>query len=224
MEPFVFPTWVNQFVKLVGVGLAVGLIYGVSVYVYGTAPTTLNTGYSPEQPIPFSHKVHAGDLKIDCRYCHNTIEQASHAAIPTTNTCANCHAPEQSGLSTIHSTSQKLFPVRHSFATDEPIQWKRVHDLSDHVYFDHASHVNRGVSCVECHGRVDKMEQVWQDKSLSMSFCLDCHRNPEPRLRPKEFITDLAWQRPDDVDAHVAAMRAEYGEIHASTSCSTCHR
>ncbi len=224
MEPFVFPTWVNPFIKLAGLGGAIAVAYGVTVYVYGTLPSTLNTRYSPEQPVPFSHKLHAGDLKLDCRYCHNTIEQASHAAIPPTNTCANCHAPEQSGKSTIHAESQKLFPVRHSYVTGEPIQWRRVHDLADFVYFDHASHVNRGVSCVECHGRVDKMEQVWQDKTLSMAFCLDCHRDPEPRLRPRSEITNLAWQRPDDLEAHRAAILKEYGEIKTSTSCSTCHR
>lgn len=224
MEPFVFPTWVNQFVKLAGAGAALALAYGVTVYVYGTMPTTLNTGYSPEQPVPFSHKLHAGELKMDCRYCHNTIEVASHAAIPPTNTCANCHAPSATGKSTIHVDSRRLLPVRKSFATGEPIQWERVHDLSDHVYFDHASHVNRGVSCVECHGRVDKMEQVWQDKPLSMSYCLDCHRNPEPRLRPRSEITNLEWKRTDDIEAHLAAIKAEYGDIKASTACSTCHR
>jgi menaquinone reductase, multiheme cytochrome c subunit len=224
VEPFVFPTWVNQFVKLAGAGAALAVAYGATVYVYGTLPSTLNTGYSPEQPVPFSHKVHAGDLKMDCRYCHNTIEVARHAAVPPTNTCANCHAPSETGKSTIHVDSRKLLPVRKSYNTGQPIQWERVHDLADYVYFDHASHVNRGVSCVECHGRVDKMERVWQDKPLSMAYCLDCHRDPEPRLRPRSEITNLEWKRPEDLEAHLAAIKAEYGDIKASTACSTCHR
>lgn len=228
VDRFVFPSWTNRLVMLAGAGLGVAILYGALVYAYGTLPSTLNVGYSPQQPVPFSHKLHAGELKMDCRYCHSTVEKAGHAAVPATSTCIVCHSGKdvegQTPYTAIHSESPRLLPVRRSYSTGEPVDWERVHDLADYVYFDHSIHVNRGVSCVECHGRIDKMEQVWQDKTLSMSFCLDCHRNPEPRLRPKEFITQLDWERPGDLESHLEQIHREYGEINASTTCSTCHR
>ncbi len=236
MDRFYFPSWVNRLVILLGLGAGALVVYGGLVYAYGTLPSTLNIGYSPEQPVPFSHALHAGQLKMDCRYCHSTVEKAGHAAVPATSTCINCHsgadANGQTQYTAVHPVSPKLLPVRESYRTGEPVHWQRVHDLADYVYFNHAAHVNRGVSCVECHGRVDRMEQVWQDKSLSMSFCLDCHRNPVPRMRPKSEITNLAWIGPDlnDPEAmkqHAEKMQQEYGlpeDFTASTNCSTCHR
>ena len=233
MDRFYFPSWVNRLIILLGLGAGAGVVYGGLVYTYGTLPSTLNIGYSPEQPVPFSHKLHAGELKMDCRYCHSTVDNAGFAAGPATSTCINCHsgadASGQTKYASVHATSLNLFPVRESYRTGNPVDWERIHDLADYVYFNHAAHVNRGVSCVECHGRVDRMRQVWQDKSLSMSFCLDCHRNPEPRLRPKSEITNLAWVGPDLEDeaamkAHLEMIQQEYGDIHASTNCSTCHR
>jgi hypothetical protein len=244
VDRFYFPTWVNQFVVLLGLGAGAAVTYGAVVYTYGTLPSTLNVGYSPVQPVPFSHELHAGQLKMDCRYCHNTVEIAGEAAVPPTATCINCHSGVNStgttttGYTAIHSTSVKLLPVRDSFRTGEPMDWQRIHDLADYVYFNHAAHVNRGVGCVECHGRIDRMEQVWQDKTLSMGFCLDCHRNPEPRLRPQSEITNLAWVPQYDLTTeeglkkHMDDIAKEYEQIHgtpypkihASTSCSTCHR
>lgn len=238
MDRFHFPSWVNKFVVLVGAGTAAAAGYGALVYTYGSLPSTLNVGYSPEQPVPFSHKLHAGELKMDCRYCHSTVEKAGHAAIPATSTCINCHSgvnsAGQAKYTAVHSNSLKLLPVRKSYTTGDPVEWERVHDLADYVYFNHAVHVNRGVSCVECHGRIDRMEKVWQDKSLSMSFCLECHRNPVPRLRPRDEITNLGWIGPDASDPkamqeHREMIEQEYGEIDALhikslTNCSTCHR
>ncbi len=230
VDRFLFPAWVNRFVVLAGMGAGAVITYGALVYAYGTLPSTLNVGYSPEQPVPFSHKLHAGELKMDCRYCHSTVEKSGHAAIPATSTCINCHSgADANGITpfaSLHFDSPRLLPIRKSYATGEAVPWKRVHDLADYVYFSHEVHVARGVSCVECHGRVDKMERVWQDKSLSMSFCLDCHRNPEPRLRPQSEITNLAWVGPaeDELESHLKAVKGEYGEIKASTDCSTCHR
>lgn len=230
VDRFVFPTWINRFVVLAGAGGGAAIAYGLMVYTYGTLPSTMNIGYAPEQPVPYSHKLHAGELKMDCRYCHSTVEKAGHAAIPPTSTCINCHsgtdATGQTKFTAVHSNSPQLLEIRRSYTTGGPVVWERVHDLADYVYFNHAAHVNRGVSCVECHGRVDKMERVWQDKSLSMSFCLECHRDPVPRLRPQSEITNLAWVGPDanEMEAHRATIEKEYGEIRASTNCSTCHR
>jgi hypothetical protein len=190
--------------------------YLLGVLYYGGSPQTLNVGYSPEQPVPFSHALHAGELGMDCRYCHNTVEHAAHAAVPPTATCMNCHeriAPE----------SNKLLPVRESYATGQPVPWVRVHDLPDYVYFDHSAHVARGVSCVSCHGRIDKMEKVSQVETLSMGWCLECHRNPEPHLRPVDRVTDLDWMPGEDPEIVGKRLREQYN-INPSTDCSTCHR
>ncbi|MEM8680249.1 MAG: cytochrome c3 family protein, partial [Planctomycetota bacterium] len=198
MDRFTFPKWTNRIVPLAALLLAAGSTYTLVIGAYATAPTTTNVGYSPAQPVPFSHKVHVGQLKMDCRYCHSTVDQAAHAAVPATQTCINCHSaanPDGSvANSAVHTQSAKLLAVRESQATGDPIEWQRVHDLPDYVYFDHSVHVNRGVSCVSCHGRVDKMDQVYQAMPLTMSWCLDCHRNPEPHLRPQEYITQLDWE------------------------------
>lgn len=237
MDRFVFPPWVNKFTLMLLAGLGGGAAYAGAMLGFGTWPSVMNPGYRPEQPVPFSHKLHAGELKMDCRYCHNTVEVAAHAAVPATNVCLNCHTgltPDDTGVKTalktaVHAESLKLAPIRESGLTGKPVEWEKIHDLGDYVYFNHSVHINSGVSCVECHGRIDKMEVVHQDKPLSMSWCLECHRNPEPRLRPREEITNLAWVGPnaEGMDAHIQAMRDEYNggnAIKASTSCSTCHR
>ncbi len=176
-------------------------------------------GYQPEQPLPYSHATHAGKLGIDCRYCHTTVEHAAVAAVPPTQTCMNCHT--KIGLK--EGQSDKLQLVRDSNANGTPIPWVRVHDLPDFVYFDHSAHVRRGVGCVSCHGRVDKMEVVYQAEPLSMGWCLGCHRNPEPHLRPLERITEMDWVPWEDRAAMGRRLREEYN-IDPSTDCSTCHR
>ena len=227
MNRFQFPTWSNRIVVFLMLGIGGGASYVVAVGAYATAPTTTNVGYSPQQPVPFSHKVHVGQLKMDCRYCHTTVDKAAHAAVPATQTCVNCHSaanPDGSvANSAIHTQSLKLLPVRESQATSKPIEWQRVHDLPDFVYFDHSAHVNRGVSCVSCHGRIDRMDQVYQAKPLTMSWCIDCHRNPEPHLRPQEFITQLDWE-PQEDPIELGKRIKESLNINASQNCSTCHR
>lgn len=227
MQRFDFPPWINRFVPFFVIVTSVAVVYTVVMVAYGTAPSTTNVGYSPEQPVPFSHKLHVGTLKMDCRYCHSTVDKAAHAAVPATQTCVNCHSaanPDGSvANSAIHTNSEKLLPVRQSQASGDPIEWERVHDLPDFVYFDHSAHVNRGVSCVSCHGRVDRMEEVYQAEPLSMAWCLDCHRNPTPHLRPQEYITQLDWQPEGDAEELGARIQAEL-EINPSTNCSTCHR
>jgi len=214
-SPFLFPKWIDKLRPLVAGGLGLLAVYLVGLVYYGGSPKTTDVGYEPEQPVPYSHALHAGQLGIDCRYCHNTVERAAHAAIPPTQTCMNCH-------NAIRTESAKLLPVRESYATGLPIPWVRIHDLPDYAYFNHSAHVDRGVGCVECHGRVDKMEVVYQQAPLNMGWCLDCHRNPEPRLRPVEFVTQMDWQH-EDRAALGARLREEY-DINPSTDCSTCHR
>jgi hypothetical protein len=201
---------------MAGALLVVLPVYLVWMVYYAGSPRTLAVGYQPEQPVPYSHALHAGELGIDCRYCHTTVEQAAWAAVPPTATCMNCHtlvAPE----------SEKLLLVRQSAAGGEPIHWQRVHDLPDFVYFNHSAHVARGVGCVSCHGRVDKMERVYQAERLSMGWCLECHRNPEPHLRPREFVTDMTWVPGEDQAVLGARLRKQY-DINPPTDCSTCHR
>ena len=195
---FLFPTWVNKMVILgfASVGLFVG--YLATIGFFATHPRVINVGHMPEQPIPFSHALHAGKLKLDCRYCHNTVEKAAHAAIPASATCGNCHGGKDrvkkgASLAAVHLKSEKLAPLRKSLETGEPVEWLRVHEVPGFVYFNHSAHVTRGVSCVECHGRIDKMEVVYQAKPLSMKWCLDCHRNPDESVRPVEQVTNLGW-------------------------------
>lgn len=228
MQEFQFPNWVNKFTMLVTTsGLLVGGYLAGCLY-FAVLPSTVNVGHQPFQPVPFSHKIHAGDLKLDCRYCHNTVEKAGHAAIPATQFCGNCHGGNRVNgetLGTVHPTSELLEPVRTSLETHDPIEWIRVHDVPDFVYFNHAAHITRGVSCVSCHGRVDKMEIVTQVEPLSMLWCIDCHRNPDEHIRDPELVTQLDFQPPDGMTF------AEYGKewreklnIQPSDNCSTCHR
>jgi hypothetical protein len=200
-----------------------------------------NTGQfiDVQQPVQFSHKHHVGDDGIDCRYCHTSVETSNTAGIPPTKTCMNCH-------SQIYSDSRYLEIVRASYRDNKPLEWTRVHDLPDFVYFNHSIHVNKGVGCASCHGRVDQMPMVYQAASLQMEWCLACHRAPERYLRPKEKITDMAWNIEADPADGVAAdpyntlaenlapkrvalglqLKKDYQIRNARvlTSCSTCHR
>lgn len=217
-DRFVFPEWVDKLRPLILGGLLVFPVYLVAVVGFGASPKTTDVGYAPIQPVPFSHALHAGKLGMDCRYCHSTVEKAAFAAIPPTQTCMNCH-------NSIKVTSEKLKPVHEAYKTGKPIPWVKVHDLPDYAYFNHSAHVTRGVSCVECHGRVDTMEVVYQHEPLSMSWCLDCHRDPHPHLRPQEYITDLDWQPPEgQTREEVGRAVAETHKIFPSQNCSTCHR
>jgi hypothetical protein len=168
------------------------------------------------QPIPFSHAHHVGGIGIDCRYCHTTVESSSFAGIPPTKTCMNCH-------SQVWRDSPTLEPVRASFRDNKPIVWNRVHVLADFVYFDHSAHVNKGIGCSTCHGRVDQMPLTWKQNSLQMEWCLECHRAPERFVRPKDQVFNIAYEPPTDQLAVGRKLVAEY-KIHTRTSCSACHR
>ena len=217
MSTFHFPRWTNHFKLIIPAGAVGGVLFAATFIFFGFSPKTVASGYQPKQPVPFSHALHAGELGMDCRYCHNTVEVASHAAIPPTATCMNCH-------SRIHTESAKLALVRESYETGKPVEWVRVHDLPDYAYFNHAAHVRRGVSCVSCHGRIDQMEVVKQQEPLSMGWCLDCHRNHEPHIRPLDQVTNLGWTPPEGDDSWKDQLFIPADELHPQESCSTCHR
>lgn len=179
---------------------------------------TTGTYVERDQPVQFSHKHHVGDDGIDCRYCHSSVETAASAGMPSTTTCMNCH-------SQIWSDSPYLQPVRESLSAKMPIAWTRVHDLPDFVYFNHSIHVNKGVGCATCHGPVDRMPLVAQVSSLQMEWCLECHRDPAPFLRPREEIFNMGWQSSGDVEAgRRLATQYRIRSSRELTSCSTCHR
>lgn len=199
--------------------LAVPAIGIGGLMAYVRSPYVTNQQMPVEQPIEFDHRHHAGDEQIDCRYCHWTVEKSPSAGIPSTTVCMSCHAQ-------VWNKSPYLVEVRKAFFSDQPIPWVRVHNLPDFVYFNHAIHVNKGVGCATCHGRIDQMGAVEQHAPLTMAWCLDCHRNPEPNLRPAEFITSMTWSPPSN-KAEAAALGkklAEEYDVHSRTSCSTCHR
>jgi hypothetical protein len=216
-EPL-FPEWVDRGKPLFAAVAVFVPTYLIGMLYYATPTLTSSKGYSPEQPVAFSHAYHAGELAMDCRYCHTTVDKAAFAAVPPTATCMNCHTR-------IVPNSPKLTLVKESYASGDPIPWVKIHDLPDYVYFNHSAHVARGVSCVSCHGRVDRMEQVYQAKSLTMAWCLECHRNPDPHLRPPELVTDLDWEPSDEAEREALIKEVKDRlQINPSTDCSTCHR
>ena len=174
--------------SLVLTGLIV-IALGVTLDQLQRSPWVTRQGQRAEQPVPFSHKHHVQGLGLQCQYCHVTVEKSSYAGIPPTKTCMNCHAQ-------IWTNAELLKPVRDSYATGESLPWVRVHDLPDYVYFNHSIHVNKGIGCATCHGRVDQMPLMYAQNTLQMEWCLDCHRNPAKNLRPTSEIYNMAWKVP----------------------------
>jgi hypothetical protein len=218
MSGFTFPKWVNTLRPVVAAGVLAAPVYIAVLAVYGANPVLYDQGYAPRQPVDYSHALHAGQLGLDCRYCHTNVDKAAHANIPATQTCMNCHT-------NVKPKSPKLAAVRESWAEDKPIQWNKVHRLADYVYFNHSAHVNRGVGCASCHGRIDTMEVVAQAKPLSMGWCLECHRAPEKHLRPLDKITDMAYGEKLSADEQLAKgleLKKQYN-IQTRQECSTCH-
>ena len=213
--PQIFPKKANAFPLLSLGGSLVGGLFLIFAVWYWFSPEFRVVGYQPEQPVPYSHRLHVGELGLDCRYCHTNVEVSAHANVPPTQTCMNCH-------SQIKTESLKLLPVRKSWATGEPIEWVNVHHLPDYVNFSHAVHVNSGVGCETCHGRIDQMEVVKQAEPLSMGWCLDCHRQPELYLRPQDKITTMGYVQPAHfVERNLERIRRE--GIRPPTNCSACH-
>lgn len=232
-DQFVFPKWANYLLPLIVVSVLGGAMTVPPIVMYGGSAETLNVGYQPDQPVPYSHAIHVGKLGMDCRACHNTVDDASFAAIPPTQMCINCHAPgkDPQGLDTgmpgVHQASLNLKPVWESYYTGKPIPWIKVHDLADYAYFNHSAHVNKGIGCVSCHGRVDKMggagtddaiAGVFQAHNLSMGWCLECHRAPEKHLRPLDEITSMDWTALDDplVKEEIAKGKLDEGDAEAA--------
>jgi len=211
-----FPRWTNTLPLKIGVCLGVmglGVVAAVSYYF---TPEYTRVGYEPSQPVPFSHKLHAGQLGMDCRYCHSNVEVSGHSNVPGSQLCWNCHQH-------VKKESPLLEPVRRSIDKDyenydgKPVHWVRIHKAPDYVYFDHSAHVNRGVSCVSCHGKVNEMSEVYHAESHSMGWCLDCHRNPEKNIRPLDKVFDLDWE-PENMDreafySHLIASGTEPGSL-----------
>ncbi len=230
---WLFPRWTNKTPILVLALVTGGAVTaGAAITYYGT-DKHFSVGYQPTQPIDYSHKLHAGDMGMDCRYCHVNVEKGPAATVPPTQTCMNCHWK-------VKTDSLKLLPLRESFASGTALPWIRVHKLPDYVYFDHSAHVTAGVGCSSCHGRVDQMPKVTQVQPLSMGWCLDCHRQPGNHLRDlaTTSITDMTWQPKTDAPV-IAAGPADnyYGKTHADgpvtktgrkvsppLHCGGCHR
>ncbi len=211
-----FPKWSNRAPFVVGGVGTLAFVGLVAAFIYFISPFNTQVGYAPKQPVPYSHKLHAGDLGMDCRYCHVAVERSPVAMVPATETCMNCHKQ-------IKPESEKLLPVRESYATGNPVKWVRIHHAPDFVYFNHSIHVNSGVGCESCHGRIDQMEVVHQAKPLNMAWCLDCHRHPEKFLRPKDQVTTMGYQPPgDQITLGLELKRAN--NINPTTNCSGCHR
>ena len=214
-----FNRWTNTVSRLSAALLlgipAVGLA-GLMIFVRSPYGTKQNRQIV--QPIEFDHRHHVSDEGIDCRYCHFSVDKSPYAGIPSTTVCMSCHAQ-------VWNKSPLLGLVRAKYFEDRPIEWQSVHNLPDYVYFNHSIHVNKGVGCVSCHGRVDKMPAVNQVSPLTMAWCLDCHRNPEPNLRPLEFITSTTWEPPEGEElvalGHKLALQYN---VHTRISCDTCHR
>ena len=207
----------------VGLGLAAALF--VAGWYYYAYPDYTRVGYMPEQPVPFSHKLHVGQLGMDCRYCHTHVEDSAFANVPATQTCMNCHNGVDPGKANVKGNSPLLSPVRESWKSGNPVQWKQVHKLPGYAYFEHRVHVARGVSCVSCHGQVNEMPVVFHAKELTMGWCLKCHENPDPNLRPPGQVTNMTWKPEGNKTAEEvgAETHKTYGQ-NAPLQCGGCHR
>jgi len=212
----VFPRSLNRLPLFAAIGgILVPTLATAAIWYYGS-PKYTDVGYRPVQPVPYSHKLHAGELGIDCRYCHASVEVSSVANVPPTQTCMNCHT-------LVKRDSPLLEPIRTSATTGKPMQWVRVHEMPDYAYFTHRAHVAAGIGCVTCHGRIDQMEVVTLSQPLSMSWCLDCHRNPAPNLRPPAEVTNMQWTPPKN-QAQWAVQTIAERRLAPPTDCSGCHR
>jgi hypothetical protein len=219
----IFPKWTNRLPMMLSVGallLTSGVVAG---FWYYFTPKYTRVGYQPIQPVSFSHALHVSQVGLDCRYCHTGEDKSWYSNIPAASTCMNCHRQ-------VLKDDPRLALVRESAATGRAIPWIQIHRVPDFVYFNHAVHINRGISCVECHGQVNQMDEVYHAKSLAMAFCLDCHRHPAAAVRPLDKVTDLNWKWNEDPRTAAEMQRAN-GEkfvrewkVQSLQTCSACHR
>lgn len=212
----VFPRWVNELPLRLAVGGALAAGIAAAGVWYFFSPKFTDVGYQPVQPVAYSHKLHAGDLAIDCLYCHATVDRSAEAVVPPTQVCMNCHR-------VVKRDSPLLAVVRDSMTSGRPIPWVRIHKVPDYAYFDHRPHLRAGVGCATCHGRIDQMDVVSLDQPLSMSWCLDCHRNPDPFLRSADEVTMMDWAPPRDQTERAALIKQEKG-LAPPVACTGCHR
>jgi cytochrome c7-like protein len=215
--PQVFNQPATLFIKLLLLAAITLIVALTAIAVWRMAPV-VGLRQAIAQPIPFSHKHHVGDDGIDCRYCHTSVETSSFAGLPSSHVCLTCH-------SQLYRDAPMLAPLRESARSGIPIRWTRIHDLPDFVFFDHSIHVNKGIACMECHGRVDQMPLTWRNAPMEMQWCLGCHRNPDPHLHAPETVYTMtaAQQLPR---TEVERLRAFYQlqSTRRLTDCSTCHR
>lgn len=213
-----FPPNSNAFAKWSIVGGLVFVIVLVTVLAIFARVSNYRVGVPVAQPVAFSHALHAGELGLDCRYCHNTVEVAAFANIPSTETCMTCHSQVRAG-------TPQLAPIWQSWESGVPVQWHRVHNSPDFVYFNHSAHVNKGIGCSECHGRVDQMAQIWKAEEMSMGWCLDCHRDPARYVRPREEVFNLAYERPaNQLELGASLVRSYHINTQKLPDCWVCHR
>ena len=213
----IFPKWTNRLPLKIAIGavLVVTAVSGGVTYYF--TPKYTRVGYQPIQPIAFSHEIHAGQLGMDCRYCHNGVEKSWYSNIPAAAVCMNCH-------NQVLKDSPKLELVRESALSGKPIEWVQIHKTPDYVYFNHSVHVNRGVSCVKCHGLVNHMDEVRHEKPFSMSFCLDCHRDPAKQIRDPKDVYNLDLKISDVEQEKMGKKFVHDWKVNASQNCSACHR
>jgi hypothetical protein len=216
--PQPFPPNANAFVRWSLVAGTILLLL-IVIALAALARVTNNQVRVPvSQPVAFSHALHAGELGLDCRYCHTTVEISSSANIPPTETCMTCHSQVRAG-------TPQLAPVWQSWETGEPIFWNRVHKLPEYTYFDHSAHINKGIGCADCHGRIDQMEGIWKNEPLTMGWCLECHRAPENYLRPREEVFNMAYERPaNQRELGLSLVQSYHIDTDKLIQCSTCHR
>ena len=213
-----FPPSVDLYAKIVILGVGVLLVGGTySLYLLNRSPYWTNVGVTLDQPVPFSHQHHAGELGIDCRFCHTSVATSSYAGMPDTQTCMTCH-------SQIWKDAPMLQPVRQSYAENKPIKWNTVNEMPGYVYFNHSIHINKGVGCSSCHGRVDEMPITWKATDMTMGWCLACHRNPASNLRPISQVYQMDWTTPKDPHVGQALFTARNIQKDHLTDCSACHR
>jgi hypothetical protein len=212
----IFPKWTLRIPLYAALGAPLAAAAAAGGIWYWGSPEFTDVGYRPKQPVPYSHELHVGTLKLDCLYCHASVESSAVANVPPTQACMNCHH-------VVKRDSPLLQAVRESWERGTPLRWVRVHNLPDYAYFQHAAHVRAGIGCATCHGRIDQMVVVTQAEPLSMGWCLDCHRDPSGHLRPTEAVTEMEWFPPRDHDEWAARTIDERG-IAPPEDCSGCHR
>lgn len=212
-----FPRFANFLARL---SLVLGILAAVFVlslpYILPRSVFTTKVNLTRDQNVPFSHKHHVDGLGIDCRFCHTQVERSPSAGIPSTETCMKCH-------SIMWKDSPMLEPVRESWKTGKPLIWNRVHDMPDHVYFNHSIHIKKGMACATCHGQVDQMPLMWKSKTMQMEWCLACHRHPESQVRPRDSVTEMNWKAPKDWSEQQKELAKQY-QVKSIDNCNACHR